>query len=51
MTKDDRFYLTRVALFADIGRVGVTRACLEFRVHRSSYYRLRRQVLRHGLEI
>ncbi len=51
MTKDDRFYLTRVALFAHVGRVGVTRACSEFRIHRSSYYRWRRQVLRHGLEI
>ena len=51
MTQDDRFYLTRVALFAHVGRVGVTKACRDFQVHRSSYYRWRRQVLRHGLEI
>lgn len=52
MTKDDRFYLHRVALFAHVGRVGVTRACTDFGIHRSSYYRWRQQVIRHGgLEI
>ena len=51
MTKDDRFYLTRVGLFGHVGRVGVTRACRDFQIHRSSFYRWRGQVLRHGLEI
>jgi transposase InsO family protein len=51
MTKDDRFYLTRVALFAFAGEVGVTQACQRFQIHRSSYYRWRRQVERYGLEI
>ena len=36
MTKDDRFYLHRVALFAHAQRVGVTQACRDFQVHRSS---------------
>jgi len=30
---------------------GVSQACRDFRMHRSTYYRWRRQVLRHGLEI
>lgn len=51
MTKDDRFYLTRVALFGHAQRVGVSRACRDFGVHRSSYYRWRRQVLLYGFEI
>ncbi|MBJ7603053.1 MAG: helix-turn-helix domain-containing protein [Candidatus Dormibacteraeota bacterium] len=51
MTKDDRFYLNRVALFAHVERVGVSQACRDFKIHRSTYYRWRRQVLRNGLEI
>ena len=51
MTKDDRFYLNRVALFAHVQQVGVTRACADFQVHRATYYRWRRQVVRHGLDI
>jgi transposase InsO family protein len=51
MTKDDRFYLNRVALFAHVERVGVSQACRDFQVHRSSYYRWRRQVERQGLDM
>lgn len=51
MTKDDRFYLNRVALFSHAERVGVSQACRDFRIHRSTHYRWRRQVLRYGLEI
>ncbi len=51
MTKDDRFYLNRVALFAHAERVGVSQASRDFQLHRSTYYRWRRQVLRNGLEI
>ncbi len=51
MTKDDRFYLNRVALFAHAQQVGVTRACADFQVHRATYYRWRDQVARYGLEI
>jgi hypothetical protein len=38
VTKDDRFYLNRVALFAHAQQVGVTRACADFQVHRATYY-------------
>jgi transposase InsO family protein len=51
VTKDDRFYLNRVALFAHAQQVGVTRACADFQVHRATYYRWRDQVARYGLEI
>jgi hypothetical protein len=50
VTKDDRFYLNRVALFAPAQQVGVTRACADFQVHRATYYRWRDQVARYGLE-
>src|ERR671927_1319642 len=50
VTKDDRFYLNRVALFAHAQQVGVTGACADFQVHRATYYRWRRQVARYGLE-
>ena len=51
MVKDDRLFTTRVALFARVGEVGVTEACRQFQVHRSTYYRWKASVERNGLEI
>ena len=51
MVKDDRLFTTRVALFARVGEVGVTEACRQFQVHRSTYYRWKASVERHGLEM
>jgi Helix-turn-helix domain len=51
MVKDDRLFTTRVALFGRVGEVGVTEACRQFQVHRSTYYRWKASVGRHGLEI
>jgi transposase InsO family protein len=51
MTNDDRLYLTRVQLFARAGQVGVSQACRELGYHRSSYYRWKPLVERHGLAI
>ena len=51
MTKDDRFFRFRVQLFARARQVGVSRACRELGYHRSTYYRWKPLVERHGLEI
>jgi transposase InsO family protein len=51
VTNDDLLFRHRVKLFARAREVGVTQACREFGYHRSSYYRLRHQVLRQGLEM
>lgn len=51
MTNDDLLFRLRVHLFARAGQVGVSRACRELGYHRSSYYRLKRQVERQGLEM
>jgi len=51
VTNDDLLFRHRVQLFARARLVGVTRACQEFGYHRSSYYRLKRQVDRQGLEM
>jgi hypothetical protein len=51
VTNDDVLFRHRVKLFARGREVGVTQACREFGYHRSSYYRLRHQVLRQGLEM
>ena len=51
MTKDDRFYLHRIALFAHDERVGASKACADFKVHRATYYRWRTQVARFGLRL
>ena len=51
MVKDDRLFTTRVALFGRVVEVGVTEACRQFQVHRSTYYRWKASVERHGLEI
>lgn len=50
MTNDDILHRYRVALFARANDVGVSQACREFGVHRSSYYRWRKGVLQWGLD-
>ncbi len=51
MTNDHLIFRHRVRLFARAQEVGVSRACRELGYHRSSYYRWKPFVLRHGLEI
>ena len=51
MTNDDLIYRHRVQLFALAQTVGVTRACRALGYHRSTYYRWKPQLERHGLEI
>ncbi len=51
MTNDDLLFRHRLRLFARAAEVGVSRACRELGYHRSSYYRWKPFVLRHGLEI
>ena len=52
MTDDDLIYRFRLALFAEAGRLGNVRAaCRVFGVHPSTYYRLREQVVRCGLDM
>lgn len=50
MSNDDILYRFRVALFARAEEVGVSQACREFNVHRSTYYRWRPAVLQWGLD-
>ena len=50
MSQDDVLFGYRLQLFDLAGRVGVATACRTFGVHRSTYYRWKRQVERHGLE-
>lgn len=51
MTNDDLLFRHRVQLFARAGVVGISQACRELGYHRSSYYRLKLQVDRQGLEM
>jgi transposase InsO family protein len=51
MTKDDVLFGYRCQLFAEAARTSVSQACRTFGVHRSTYYRWKRQVDRHGLEM
>src|SRR5947207_1647771 len=51
MSQDDVLFGYRLQLFDLAGRVGVSAACRTFGIHRSSYYRWKRQVDRHGLEV
>src|ERR687898_3334461 len=51
MSQDDVLFGYRLQLFALAGRIGVAAACRTFDVHRSTYYRWKRQVERHGLEV
>ncbi len=50
MTNDDLIYRFRASLYARAQKVGVSRACREMGVHRSSYYRWHRRVRRWGLD-
>jgi transposase InsO family protein len=51
MSEHDVLFGYRLQLFDLAGRVGVSSACRTFGVHRSTYYRWKRQVDRHGLEV
>jgi hypothetical protein len=51
VTNDALLFRHRVKLLARAREVGVTQTGREFGYHRSSYYRLRHQVLRQGLEM
>jgi transposase InsO family protein len=51
LTNDDLIYRHRVQLFALAQSLGVSRACRTLGYHRSTYYRWKPQLERHGLEI
>jgi len=51
MTKDDVLFGYRLQLFALAAERGVSQACRLMGVHRSTYYRWKAQVDRHGLEM
>jgi transposase InsO family protein len=51
MSQDDVLFGYRLQLFDLAGRSSVSHACRVFGVHRSTYYRWRAQVERHGLEV
>ena len=51
MTDDDVLFGFRLQLFAQAARTSVSDACRLVGVHRSTYYRWKRQVDRHGLEL
>ena len=51
MTDDDVLFGFRLQLFAHAARTSVSEACRLFGVHRSTYYRWKQQVDRHGLEL
>jgi len=51
MTDHDVLHGYRLALFDLAGRTSVSHACRSFGVHRSTYYRWKRLVDRHGLEM
>jgi transposase InsO family protein len=51
MTQDDVLFGYRLQLFALAAELGVSQACRLMGVHRSTYYRWKRVVDRHGLEM
>ena len=51
MSQDDVLFGYRLQLFDLAGRSSVSHACRIFGVHRSTYYRWKAQVDRHGLEV
>jgi transposase len=51
MSHDDVLFGYRLQLFDHAARVGVSKACRVFGVHRSTYYRWKAQIDRHGLEV
>jgi transposase InsO family protein len=51
VSHDDVLFGYRLQLFDLAGRTSVSHACRTFGVHRSTYYRWKAQVDRHGLEV
>jgi transposase InsO family protein len=51
VSHDDVLFGYRLQLFDLAGRIGVSAACRNFGIHRSTYYRWKAQVDRHGLEV
>jgi transposase InsO family protein len=51
MSEDDVLFGYRLRLFDHAARTSVSEACRVFGIHRSSFYRWKRLVERHGLEI
>jgi transposase InsO family protein len=51
MSEDDVLFGYRLQLFDLAGRIGVSAACRSFGIHRSTYYRWKPLVERHGLEV
>jgi len=51
VSHDDVLFGYRLQLFDLAGRTSVSHACRTFGVHRSTYYRWKAQVERHGLEV
>src|SRR5215210_1474982 len=51
VTDDDVRFGFRLQLFAHAGRTSVSEACRVFGLHRSTYYRWKQQVDRHGLQL
>jgi len=51
MSEDDVLFGYRLQLVDLAGRIGVAPACRAFGIHRSTYYRWKRMIERHGLEI
>jgi transposase InsO family protein len=51
VTTDDALFRFRLRVVALAREVGVRAACRVFGIHPSTYYRWRKQVLRHGLEM
>src|SRR5262245_45221247 len=51
MSEDDVLFGYRLRLFDHAARAGVSEACRVFGIHRSTFYRWKRLVERHGLGI
>src|SRR5438034_9834030 len=51
MSEDDVLFGYRLRVFEHAARTSVSEACRLFGIHRSTFYRWKRQVGRHGLEI
>lgn len=51
MSEDDALFGYRLQLLDDAARTSVSEACRTFGIHRSTYYRWKRMVERHGLEV
>jgi transposase InsO family protein len=51
MSEHDVLFGYRLQLVDLAGRVGVSQACRAFGIHRSTFYRWKRMIERHGLEI